>query len=606
MQLKFLFFYAHLSKIQGKTYTLYGALEYISNRLQGKNIQITFYEVHGKKCYDLLSNRNIVHLRSDAQDNMHLRGARVVQIAPLTSSTQLIDVLKEALRLRSSTVTERNPISSRSHAVCTIELFELLDQDQNQEKEKEKASDLPPPPPSPSSGSDSAEPAAEAEAEAKAKAATATPTSFTAAPANASGGTGTAGAKDRSLGHYLASKGLSTAPKHPPAVVGSEAVPPTSTNAAVKITGKITLVDLAGSERNYETTQMTAAQHKESADINVALMALKDCFRAYHAQLTKQLYGTSTAPVISNNISGANALSSGVLAPNLFNSTTNATGAITLIHNVGGVSNAKVTSLHAGTGGMAPEPVPTAASNASAGCEKEGGVPAPPPSDSSSPIITQQATTTAAAAAADAPIRIPFRASLLTKVLKQCFTSGPDHRTTIIATLSPTPTDLQHSLNTLNHVVLMCPELQQLIHRVTVEVPLNLHLQMATKYNAKVAHGTGVGSGLSTRYVADWTAEEVIAWLATAERGRFAHVVLPAGITGAGLLQLSVANLADLFGEMQMNVARTQREGAAWVETVADESNKVRGLGRALWSALRREMQNILARESIQQQQAMK
>ena len=37
-----------------------------------------------------------------------------------------------------------------------------------------------------------------------------------------------------------------------------------------------TLVDLAGSERNYETTHHSRAMHLESADINVALMSLKD------------------------------------------------------------------------------------------------------------------------------------------------------------------------------------------------------------------------------------------------------------------------------------------------------------------------------------------
>lgn len=47
--------------------------------------------------------------------------------------------------------------------------------------------------------------------------------------------------------------------------------------------GMLRLVDLAGSERNYETEQMTAAQHRESAEINSSLMALKDCFRAHAA-----------------------------------------------------------------------------------------------------------------------------------------------------------------------------------------------------------------------------------------------------------------------------------------------------------------------------------
>lgn len=43
-----------------------------------------------------------------------------------------------------------------------------------------------------------------------------------------------------------------------------------------------TLVDLAGSERKHETTAMSAADHRESAAINTALMALKDCCRASH------------------------------------------------------------------------------------------------------------------------------------------------------------------------------------------------------------------------------------------------------------------------------------------------------------------------------------
>ena len=43
----------------------------------------------------------------------------------------------------------------------------------------------------------------------------------------------------------------------------------------------MTFVDLAGSERKWETMQLRGRQHqRESADINLSLMALKDCFRA--------------------------------------------------------------------------------------------------------------------------------------------------------------------------------------------------------------------------------------------------------------------------------------------------------------------------------------
>ena len=53
----------------------------------------------------------------------------------------------------------------------------------------------------------------------------------------------------------------------------------TSTDNIKNISGSICLVDLAGSERNYETLKMSAGDHLLSADINTALMSLKDCFR---------------------------------------------------------------------------------------------------------------------------------------------------------------------------------------------------------------------------------------------------------------------------------------------------------------------------------------
>merc|ERR1719197_982286 len=64
--------------------------------------------------------------------------------------------------------------------------------------------------------------------------------------------------------------------------------------------GRLLLVDLAGSERNYETVKMTPAMHRESAQINTALMALKDCFRALHNHVNKS-YGIATAELKAKN-----------------------------------------------------------------------------------------------------------------------------------------------------------------------------------------------------------------------------------------------------------------------------------------------------------------
>lgn len=49
---------------------------------------------------------------------------------------------------------------------------------------------------------------------------------------------------------------------------------------------------------------------------------------------------------------------------------------------------------------------------------------------------------------------IPFRRSRLTHLLRSCFADA-SHRTVVIATLSPSPIDVEHSLNSLQHVGMM-------------------------------------------------------------------------------------------------------------------------------------------------------
>lgn len=49
---------------------------------------------------------------------------------------------------------------------------------------------------------------------------------------------------------------------------------------------------------------------------------------------------------------------------------------------------------------------------------------------------------------------IPFRSSRLTHLLQRCF-DDPAHHTIVLTTLSPSPTDIEHSLNSLQHVGMM-------------------------------------------------------------------------------------------------------------------------------------------------------
>jgi len=381
----------------GKTYTLNGALEFLSKVLALKTICVTFFEVHGRKCYDLLSGRNVVHLRADENQEIHVRGARQVTLREGFEPTEFMKMLEDALKLRSSQITERNPISSRSHAICSIEI----------------------------------------------------------------------------LGNALGSVKLGD-----------------STNLFPKKNGKITLVDLAGSERNYETVKMSAQQHKESADINFALMALKDCFRAYYMHMQQGEQKSSFPSPANANI---------VLA------------------------------------------------------------------ESKNDTFSKQ--------------RIPYRSSILTKVLKNCFvqSASTHHRTTIIATISPTPFDLQHSLNTLDHVVLMSPKLHKLVHTVTAEIPMS------------------AGMALSSTPVVSWTPAQVNAWLATAERGRFAQLALPTNLDGKGLMQLSMTNITNLVCQIEQRQAREEQEGSAWM--IDAENNRARTIGKALWGAIRRQNASAIAKK---------
>ena len=197
----------------GKTYTLNGALEVLANFLENTAavFSITFFEVHGKKCYDLLSDRKPVKLLSDENEQVHARGAKELKLAS-ASTGEVMEVLRDALLLRSTMPTERNKLSSRSHAICCVRLYTRPD------------------------------------------------------------------------GSPVASSNASTV-----SLTCDHATDSSIENNADEVkaySSKLTIVDLAGSERNYETVSMTAADHRDSAEVNTSLMTLKDCFRKYHGCIT--------------------------------------------------------------------------------------------------------------------------------------------------------------------------------------------------------------------------------------------------------------------------------------------------------------------------------
>jgi len=399
----------------GKTFTLNACLQYLAKVLMGSitpeggaayagcRVHLKFFEVHGKKCYDLLNGRQAVKLLADSEDGMHLRGAQCHVLdsseggpdaAPAREARMMASV-SAALQQRCARVTERNPVSSRSHAVCELTVH-FADTD-----------------------------------------------------------TGV------------------------------------SVESACRRTGTIRLVDLAGSERNHETLQMSARDHAESADINSALMALKDCFRASSAQ---------------------------------------AKGASVAVRASAECRKTKVRVAESSYEGHCGS---TSATHAPAEESKAGARAAPakrPPK----------------ASAPSGSVHIPFRAHILTRVLKDCFvTPASESRTTVVATVSPSPVDLVHSLNTLEHAVLMCPKLETYRTSTTVDIPV-------------------VGTLRSSEPMEKWSAAQVQSWLATADNGRFCMLQVPQELDGKGLCSLNSSSLSALF-EGTLRQARMGGEGNAWV-----------------------------------------
>ncbi len=458
----------------GKTYTLNACLEYLIHHVVHSHIYgakdestamtVTFFEVFGKKCFDLLNDRATCRLLADGNDKMHLRGAKEECFSRQTLAEQsiatqeeaeayILKVLADGMDLRSSQQTERNPLSSRSHAVCTLKFTTRGDGDKNES--------------------------------------------------------------------------------------GGESF--------------IRLVDLAGSERNYETLKMAAREHMESADINTALMSLKDCFRAAAAKASGEKVIIQATTAVDNHFSVF--AKGGSRDPSKF--APKKSRPKPKIHNYQG---------------MIPM-VSKLDTEEQEDKENESG-------DSKKEIANNGRTLRPAAKAL---ARVPFRAHLLTRVLKDCFEGDATMMTTLIATVSPSPTDLLHSLNTLDHVICMNKHLEKLKSEVSVDIPIFDFFS-------------------PTSPVETWTPEHVQNWLATVDGGRFSMLQVPPDLDGKGLASLEVSSLTALFAGT-LRKARQGEEGAAWVVDNAIQQGQGSTIGRALWGSIRREEEAIKRRKATEERE---
>eukprot|EP01059_Diplonema_ambulator_P028160 TRINITY_DN46897_c0_g1_i1.p1 TRINITY_DN46897_c0_g1~~TRINITY_DN46897_c0_g1_i1.p1 ORF type:complete len:506 (+),score=185.15 TRINITY_DN46897_c0_g1_i1:43-1560(+) len=116
----------------GKTHTMLGkkgdkgiyilAAEEIFNRVGGRDaagVFVSFYEIYGRKLFDLLNERAKLVAREDGDKNINICGLSEHEV---TSVDSLMGLMSQGAEQRCTGTTAANSDSSRSHAVLKIEL----------------------------------------------------------------------------------------------------------------------------------------------------------------------------------------------------------------------------------------------------------------------------------------------------------------------------------------------------------------------------------------------------------------------------------------------------------------------------------------------------
>jgi kinesin family member 2/24 len=115
----------------GKTYTMMGEssapglyllagqdlFEYRNASFPNIKLTVSFYEIYCNKLLDLLNDRNKLHVREDAKQNVNIVG--LVQ-KPVESIQSLMHIINQGMEKRTTGQTGANDESSRSHAVLEI------------------------------------------------------------------------------------------------------------------------------------------------------------------------------------------------------------------------------------------------------------------------------------------------------------------------------------------------------------------------------------------------------------------------------------------------------------------------------------------------------
>ena len=119
----------------GKTYTMTKlqdmAADDIFKTLESKKyendnlgVRVSFFEIYGGRCIDLLNNRSRLSIREDGKGNVVVCGLCEQECH---DASEMLEVMRIGHQARATSKTEMNETSSRSHAICRVDIFDRND-----------------------------------------------------------------------------------------------------------------------------------------------------------------------------------------------------------------------------------------------------------------------------------------------------------------------------------------------------------------------------------------------------------------------------------------------------------------------------------------------
>lgn len=108
----------------GKTFTMVGVQRFLAEDMfralqTGTQVFVSFFEIYGGRCQDLLNDRARLNIREDGGGEVVVGDLSEMQVR---SAEEMLAVIDIGNSNRTTHATESNDVSSRSHAICQVSL----------------------------------------------------------------------------------------------------------------------------------------------------------------------------------------------------------------------------------------------------------------------------------------------------------------------------------------------------------------------------------------------------------------------------------------------------------------------------------------------------